>query len=67
MLEFTAERSLLRMAPDAEEVDIGLNFMCSKTKVLNQTSKRSNDPSTMTAHEACFDFAPKLFILATRQ
>ena len=29
-------------------------------------SKKTNDPSTISAQEACFDFAPMRFISATR-
>ena len=33
---------------------------------MNHTSKKTNDPSTISAQEACFDFARMIFIFATR-
>ena len=46
LIESRAERSALGAAPDiAAVVDVGLYL------------KKTNDPSTISAQEACFDFA----------
>ena len=66
MLESRAERSALGPAPDVAAVDVGLNFLSPKTYLLNHTSQKTNDPSIISAQEACFDFAPMIFIFATR-
>ena len=66
MLESRAERSALGAAPDVAVVDVGLKFLSPKTLLLNHTSKKTNDPSTISAQEACFDFARLIFIFATR-
>ena len=65
MLESRAERSALGGAPDIAVVDGGLNFFSLKTKLLNHTSKQTNDPSTISAsdfaHEAYFGLHEDLF------
>ena len=66
MLESRAERSALGPAPDVAAVDVGLNFLSPKTYLLNHTSQKTNDPSIISAQEACFDFAPMIFIFATK-
>ena len=66
MLESRAERSALGAAPDAAVVDVGLKFLSPKTKLLNHTSKKTDDPSTISAQGACFDFARIIFIFVAR-
>ena len=56
MLESRAERSVFGAAPDVAVVDVDFNFLSLKTQPLNHTSKKTNDPSTISAQEACFDF-----------
>ena len=67
MLESRAERSALGTVPDiAAVVDIGLDFLSPKSQLLNHTSKTTDNPSTISAQEACFDFGRTRFIFATR-
>ena len=67
MLESAAERSALVAAADiAAVVDVGLNFLSRKTQLMNHRSKTVNDPSTISAQEAFFDFARVVCIFATR-
>ena len=66
MLESRAERSDLHAALDVAVVDVRLNFLSPKTKLLNHTTKETNDPSTISAQEACFDFARMILTFATR-
>ena len=53
-------------APDIAVVDVGLNFLSPKTKLLNHKSTKTNDPSTISAQGACFDFGRIIVIFATR-
>ena len=65
-LESRAERSPLGAALDVVLVDVGLNFLSPKTQLLNHTSEKTNDPSTISAQEICSDFARMTFVFATR-
>ena len=61
MLKSRADRSALGAAPDVAILDVCLKFLSPKTE---------NDPSTISAQEACFGFAPiiiysEVYILAT--
>ena len=47
-------------------VDVVLNFLSPKTQLLNHTSKKMNDTSTISAKEDSFDFARMIFMFATR-
>ena len=40
MIESRAERNALGAAPDISVVDVGLNFLSSKTQLLNRTRAR---------------------------
>ena len=66
MPESRAERSALSAAPDVAVADVGLNFLSPKPQLLTYTSKKKNDPTTISAQEACFDFARMIFLFATR-
>ena len=70
MLESRAERSALGAAPtgaapDIAVVDVGFNFLSPKSQVLTHANKKMNHPSTISAQEACFDFALLRSIFAT--
>ena len=54
-LKSRAERSVLDAAPDVAVDDVCLNFLSPKTKLFHHTSIKKNDPSTISAQEACFD------------
>ena len=62
MLEARAERSTLGAAPDISVVDVGLIFFY-ESKLLNHTSEKTNDPSTISAQEACFELREREFFL----
>ena len=66
MLDSRAERSALGAAADVAVVDVSMNFLSPKAELQNHTSKKMNYPSTISAQEASFDFAPRRFIFATR-
>ena len=47
-------------------VNVCLNSQSLKTELLNHTSTKTSDPSTISALEASFDFERMIFIFATR-
>ena len=67
MLESRAERSALGAAADvAVSSRRWLEFSESKNLTAESHEQKPNDPSTISAQEACFDFVPTRFIMATR-
>ena len=66
-LETRAERSALGTAPDIAVIDVGLNFLSPKTKLLNHMSKKTKDPSTISTQEACFDLHERYLFLRPDQ
>ena len=65
MFKSRDERSTLGEAPDVAVVDVCFKFLSPKTYLLNDTSKRKNDPSTIPAKETCFDFSRILISIFT--
>ena len=67
MLKSSAERSVLGAAPDVAVVDVFFKVSESKNLTAESHEQLKNDPNTISAQEACFDFARiVLYIFATR-